>query len=156
MLFIEKLNFYVYDTCCFAKIKKTIILQSRLGDLEEGRMRDDYGNIVGLLGSGAHPNLQQIESITDLFAENQLLGMAAIWADHKNALVRLHGMHMGWRRRKRLRDRAMILREMDFVMAEEGVTCMSHEELKTVCSLLTLIMQNFTNLYFFRRALLED
>jgi hypothetical protein len=92
---------------------------------------------MGLLGSGSHPNLQQIERISYLFSEKNHLGMAAIWADHKNALVRLHGMHMGWRRRKRLRDRAKILRDMDFAMVEEGVTTMSLEELKTVGFLIS-------------------
>ena len=112
------------------------MLQTRLADHKVGPVWDEYANLVGLLGSGAHPNLQQIESVSHLFAETNLLGMAAIWANHKNALVRLHGMHMGWRRRKRLRDRAKILRDMDFAMAEEGVTTMSSEELKTVISLL--------------------
>lgn len=95
-------------------------------------MWNEWANIVGLIGSGAQPNLQQIEKVSHLFAETNLLGMAGIWGNHKNALVRLHGMHMGWRRRSRLRDRARILRNIDFAMAEEGVTTMSSEEIKIV------------------------
>ncbi|XP_059471892.1 LETM1 domain-containing protein 1 [Neocloeon triangulifer] len=110
-------------------------LQTRLDDLDEGDLRNRWAHIVGLLGSGSHPNLQQIENVRDLFAEIQPFGLAGLWANHKNALVRLHGMHMGWRRRKRLRDRAKILREMDFMMAQEGVTVMSNDELRNACFL---------------------
>ncbi|CAB3389104.1 Hypothetical predicted protein [Cloeon dipterum] len=110
-------------------------LQVRLGDLEEGKLRDQWANILGLLGSGAHPNLQQIQQVSGLFAETQAFGMAGIWANHKNALVRLHGMHMGWKRRWRLRERAKLLREMDFMITEEGVTSMSNDEMRYACFL---------------------
>lgn len=44
----------------------------------------------------------------------------------------MHGMHVGWRRRSRLLDRAMIIKEMDNAINREGVPGIPKDDLRSV------------------------
>lgn len=45
----------------------------------------------------------------------------------------MHDMHMGWRRRKRLEERAKMIHHMDLAIVREGgVEAMSQDEIRTV------------------------
>lgn len=51
----------------------------------------------------------------------------------QNSLLKLHGMHSMWRRRRRLADHARIIHEIDLaILREGGVEAMTQDELRLV------------------------
>ncbi|KAF4517868.1 hypothetical protein B566_EDAN001822 [Ephemera danica] len=109
-------------------------LQSRLEDIESPEIFHKWRDILGVLGSGVHPSTTEVIELKSLFAEEPY-HLRSLYTNHVNGLLRLYGMHIGWRRRRRLRDRAFILHEMDLAIEREGILSMSLDELKGACFL---------------------
>ncbi|XP_046389817.1 LETM1 domain-containing protein 1 [Ischnura elegans] len=109
-------------------------LQERLRSIKGQELFQDWARILSLLGSGVHPEVEEVIKCTPLF-EGEPYHISTIYNNHVNGLLRMHGMHMGFSRRRRLEDRALIIHEMDLAMAREGISGMALDELKWACFL---------------------
>ncbi|XP_071446120.1 LETM1 domain-containing protein 1 [Hetaerina americana] len=109
-------------------------LQERLSSTKKHKRYHDWGRVLSLLGSGVHPEVEEVLRCTTLF-EGEPYHFSCLYNNHVNGLLRLHGMHMGFSRRQRLEDRALIIHEMDLAMAREGIYSMTLDELKWACFL---------------------
>ncbi|XP_066256461.1 LETM1 domain-containing protein 1 [Euwallacea similis] len=98
-------------------------LQSQLKFIKYHEKNKDvfecWSHVLGLLGSGAQPTVDEILACKDLFRDEPY----HLWylsRNHIFHLLRMHGLHAGWFRRTRLADRAQILIEMDRAIMREG------------------------------------
>ncbi|XP_019554251.2 LETM1 domain-containing protein 1 [Aedes albopictus] len=104
---------------------------------------EQFGNILGLLGSGLHPTSEEILNIKDLF-ERPPLHLNNLSSVHLKYLCKLHDLNAGLMRRYRLAERSYIVHHMDLAIKREGgVHNMPVESLKHACFVRGL---NATNL----------
>ncbi|XP_069674389.1 LETM1 domain-containing protein 1 isoform X2 [Periplaneta americana] len=110
-------------------------LQAQLDTLQGRAEHNNWGYVLGLLGSGVHPKPEDIVKSIHLFRGDPY-HLAYLYPGHVKGLLRMHSMHMGWRRRHRLAERAQILHEMDMAIEREGgLSNLSQEELRMACFL---------------------
>lgn len=108
-------------------------LQFQLEKLEDHPLYDNWSYCIRLLGSGLHPTPLQLIECKPLFAEYPY-HLSQLYSSHLKELLKLHNMHTGWRRRKRLSYRARIIQLMDeAIVREGGVTELSQEEIRWAC-----------------------
>ncbi|XP_050690452.1 uncharacterized protein LOC126982456 [Eriocheir sinensis] len=86
-------------------------------------------NVFFKLGSGIHPNVEEILALIPLF-QREPFHIHKIGSTHVNALLRLHGRSALPLRRRRLKDHAHILHCMDAAISREGVDSLTHDNLK--------------------------
>lgn len=104
---------------------------------------EQFGNILGLLGSGLHPTSEEILNIRDLFSRPPL-HLNNLSSVHLKYLCKLHDLNAGLMRRYRLSERSYIVHHMDLAIKREGgVHNMPVESLKHACFVRGL---NATNL----------
>ncbi|RZF35409.1 hypothetical protein LSTR_LSTR015903 [Laodelphax striatellus] len=105
-------------------------LQAQLDGLQSHACYKDWEYVIRLLGSGLHPSPRTIIKCKPLFAESPY-HLRRLYQSHARALLKMHNMHTGWRRRTRLAERAEFLQLMDqAIVREGGVSKLSIEELK--------------------------
>lgn len=78
-----------------------------------------WSHVLGLLGSGGQPTVEDILACKELFTDEPY-NLSYLSRNHVFHLLRLHNMHAGWFRRTRLADRARLLIEMDRAIMREG------------------------------------
>lgn len=120
-------------------------MQAKLDVLRKNNdpLCEQFGNILGLLGSGLHPTSDEILNIKDLFARPPL-HLNNLSSVHLKYLCRLHDLNAGLMRRYRLSERSYIVHHMDLAIKREGgVHNMPVESLKHACFVRGL---NATNL----------
>lgn len=127
-------------------------LQLQLNNLEDHPLREDWACILGQLGSGVQPSVEQILTCKPLFMKlpyrlNYLSGnhtvciITRIFVDITSLIIlslqkHLRKMHNSWYffKRRNLRDTAIILMAMDkAIMREGGVHNMPVDSLKHAC-----------------------
>ncbi|KAG8224677.1 hypothetical protein J437_LFUL003792, partial [Ladona fulva] len=104
-------------------------LQVRLDSIESDKSYRDWAYVLSLLGSGVHPDIKLILKCARLF-EGEPYHFSCLYNNHVNGLLRMHGMHVGFFRRRRLKDRALVIHEMDLAMQREDINSMSLDELR--------------------------
>lgn len=108
-------------------------LQFQLEKVEDHPLFDKWSYCIRLLGSGLHPTPLQLVECKQLFAEYPY-HLSQLYSSHLKELLKIHNMHTGWRRRKRLSYRAHIIQLMDeAIVREGGVTELSQEEIRWAC-----------------------
>nr|CAD7195531.1 unnamed protein product [Timema douglasi] len=132
-------------------------LQAQLESLQGNPLYDTWSRILGMLGSGVHPSVDDILYCRELF-KGDPYSLTHIYTGHvcflccdvgndgmsvipvpcivpfKSALLRMYGMHSGWRRRTRLAGRAELIQHMDAAIVREGgVKTLSQEEIRWAC-----------------------
>ncbi|KAJ9581973.1 hypothetical protein L9F63_003663 [Diploptera punctata] len=108
-------------------------LQAQLDTVIGREEYDNWANILGLLGSGLHPKADDIIRSAELFRGDPY-HFSYLYTGHVKSLLHMHGMHTGWRRRKRLAERASVLQEIDFAIEREGgLDKLTQEELRQAC-----------------------
>ncbi|KAG5882916.1 hypothetical protein JTB14_023378 [Gonioctena quinquepunctata] len=108
-------------------------LQSQLDYLEPHCLYDTWNCILGMLGSGTQPCVDDIVRCKDLF-KAEPYHLFYLSRRHVVHLLKLHDMHTGWFRRSRLADKAFILKEMDkAIIREGGVHNLPLEALRKAC-----------------------
>ncbi|XP_039287361.1 LETM1 domain-containing protein 1 [Nilaparvata lugens] len=117
-------------------------LQAQLEVLQSHPCHKDWEYVIRLLGSGLHPSPTTIIKCKPLFAESPY-HLRRLYQSHARALLKMHDMHTGWRRRTRLAERAEFLQLMDqAILREGGVNRLTIEELKWACSIRGLSPTN--------------
>ncbi|XP_030750081.1 LETM1 domain-containing protein 1 [Sitophilus oryzae] len=108
---------------------------------------ETWSKVLGQLGSGVQPTVEDILSCKDLFMDEPY-HLLYLSRNHILHLVKIHNIHPGWFRRTRLADRALILIEMDkAIMREGGVHNLPSEALKTACYIRGLNPTNVDEKY---------
>nr|CAD7397725.1 unnamed protein product [Timema poppensis] len=108
-------------------------LQAQLESLQGNPLYDTWSRILGMLGSGVHPSVDDILYCRELF-KGDPYSLTHIYTGHVSALLRMYGMHSGWRRRTRLAGRAELIQHMDAAIVREGgVKTLSQEEIRWAC-----------------------
>ncbi|XP_060520436.1 LETM1 domain-containing protein 1 isoform X2 [Cylas formicarius] len=111
-------------------------LQLQIGFLKREKLQSmfkPWTEVLGTLGSGTQPTVEQILTCKELFS-GEPYHLMYLSRNHVKHLLKLHDLHMGWFRRTRLSDRANILIEMDrAIMREGGVHNLPQEALRNSC-----------------------
>jgi len=104
-------------------------LQAPLYSIKEPTDREKFQRVFFKLGSGIHPTTQEIIDLIPTFRD-EIFHINALYSKHVNALLRLHGKSVLFRRRGRLYDYAHIIHCMDAaIMREGGVGKLSQNQL---------------------------
>ncbi|KAK7863709.1 hypothetical protein R5R35_003095 [Gryllus longicercus] len=102
-------------------------------NLQKNPLQESWRVALDCLGSGTHPTPEEILKFLPLFSGSPY-SLLQIYSGHVTALLRMHGMHVGFRRRKRLADRAQMIHCMDqAIIREGGPESMTYEELRLAC-----------------------
>ncbi|XP_054275647.1 LETM1 domain-containing protein 1 [Macrosteles quadrilineatus] len=108
-------------------------LQWQMENLKDHKLYCHWESVIGCLGSGLHPNTEEVLECKTLFAEAPY-HLNCIYSSHVKELLRSHGMHTGWRRRRRLAERAKLVQLMDQAICREGgVSSLSQDEIRAAC-----------------------
>ncbi|KAL1516613.1 hypothetical protein ABEB36_000502 [Hypothenemus hampei] len=112
-------------------------LQSQINFLKHDKKNKDlfekWAKILGLIGSGIQPSIEEILACKELFMDEPY-HLLYLSRNHIFHLLRMHSIHAGWFRRTRLADRAQILIEMDkAIMREGGVHNLPLKALSQAC-----------------------
>nr|CAH7738494.1 unnamed protein product [Callosobruchus chinensis] len=120
-------------------------LQSQLNYLKCHPLYNDWGNILGKLGSGSNPCVKEVIKCKPLFI-GEPYHLLYLSRNHVVHLLKMHQQHIGWFRRSRLAERAFLLKEMDnAIVREGGVHNMSTEVLKKCCYIRGLNPTSLSN-----------
>ncbi|XP_034254225.1 LETM1 domain-containing protein 1 isoform X2 [Thrips palmi] len=99
------------------------------------RVHRVWSHSIACLGSGQHPQPEDIIQCLPLFRGDPY-HLDYLMPSHVNSLLKLHGMHSMWRRRKRLADHASLIHEIDLaILREGGVEVMTQDEMRSACFL---------------------
>lgn len=94
-----------------------------------------WSHSIACLGSGQHPRPEVVVRCLPLFRGDPY-HLDYLTPSHVNSLLKLHGMHSMWRRRRRLADHAYLIHEIDVAIVREGgVETMSQDEMRWACFL---------------------
>ncbi|XP_063239998.1 LETM1 domain-containing protein 1 isoform X2 [Bacillus rossius redtenbacheri] len=110
-------------------------LQEHLGALRDSPLHAQWRAVLGQLGSGVHPRTDAVLACRPLF-QGDPYSLLHLYSGHVKGLLRMHGMHAGWRRRTRLAQHAYSLHEMDrAIIREGGAPALSPDDLRWACAL---------------------
>ncbi|XP_075230377.1 LETM1 domain-containing protein 1 isoform X2 [Lycorma delicatula] len=119
-------------------------LQAQLDSLQSHPCYDDWQYVIRLIGSGLHPNAETIIKCKPLFVDSPY-HLRKLYTGHVRGLLKLHDMHLGWRRRTRLEQRAKLIQLMDRAIVKEGgIATLSNDEIRWACSFRGLSPTNMT------------
>lgn len=95
-------------------------LQLQLDNLKDHKLYQPWNTVLGMLGSGLQPTPEQILECKELFSAEpyHLFYLSHLHVRH---LLKVHELHLGWFRRTRLADRAVILIAMDKAIMREEI-----------------------------------
>ncbi|XP_044252605.1 LETM1 domain-containing protein 1 [Tribolium madens] len=120
-------------------------VQAELDKIRGHRLFCKWAEVLGMMGSGVQPKVEQILECKDLFT-CEPYHLFYLKGKHVKHLLRIHDLHMGWFRRSRLIERAVILQEMDkAIIREGGVHNMPQDALKNACYIRGLNPMNMRN-----------
>jgi len=106
-------------------------MQLRIVAVSDRTLHDQLNIILSKLASGVHPTIPEVLAIKSLFG-SEPFHLNCLYPRHKNNLLRLHGLHTLWSRRRRLAEHATKLYDLDRAIEREGVTSLSSDELRWV------------------------
>ncbi|KAK3912772.1 LETM1 domain-containing protein 1 [Frankliniella fusca] len=108
-------------------------------------LHEKWSHALACLGSGQHPQPEVVIQCLPLFRGDPY-HLDYLTPSHVNALLRLHGMHSMWRRRKRLAQHASLIHEIDLaILREGGVETLNQDEMRSACFLRGLNPVNMRN-----------
>ncbi|XP_044752239.1 LETM1 domain-containing protein 1 [Coccinella septempunctata] len=121
-------------------------LQEQLSRLKGHELYEPWRDVLGKLGSGVQPEVDQILQCQELFV-NEPYNLSYLRGIHIKHLLHLHNMNtFFWFRRSRLSDKALILKEMDLaILREGGVHNLTIEALRMSCYIRGLNPTNMKN-----------
>lgn len=105
-------------------------MESKINYINNELLKIKWNGIIACLGSGEHPTIQNVISCITLFKSSPY-SMNTLEHKHMKKLLGIHGLSM-WTpfRRRRLIERAILLKRMDDAIVKEGgVDNMSIESL---------------------------
>ena len=129
-------------------------MQLRVVAVSDQALHDHLNMVLSKLASGVHPTIPEVLAIKSLFG-SEPFHLNCLYPRHKvtdiqitpcswwyfislnilfsqNNLLRLHGLHTLWSRRRRLAEHATKLYDLDRAIEREGVTSLSSDELRWV------------------------
>ncbi|XP_008470437.1 LETM1 domain-containing protein 1 [Diaphorina citri] len=110
-------------------------LQSELDILRVNRLHSKWSQVISKLASGLHPTSQEVIECQSLFGHIPY-NIGSLSTGHVRSLLKIHAMHMGWRRKKRLQQKAKAIYLMDCaIIREGGAEALNYDELRYACSL---------------------
>ncbi|KAK4010859.1 hypothetical protein OUZ56_019987 [Daphnia magna] len=107
-------------------------MQARISSVSEKNLEEKLSKILSKLASGVHPTVEEILDLKILF-QGEPFHLNCLYPRHKNQLLKVHGMHTLWSRRRRLSQRAEEILNKDRALRREGVATLSLEELRSAC-----------------------
>ncbi|KAK4877266.1 hypothetical protein RN001_009772 [Aquatica leii] len=118
-------------------------LQFQLPNLE-GVLHEKWSKVLGTIGSGLHPHPYNILECKELF-ETGPYHLQYLSSNHVKHLSKMHEVPMGWFRRTRLGDRAIILQAMDRKIMQQGIEKLPQDVLRNACLFRGLSPVNMKN-----------
>jgi hypothetical protein len=120
-------------------------VQAQLDKLEGHKRYAEWASLLGMIGSGVQPHVEQILRCKELFM-CEPYHLIYLKRRHVRHLLKVHDLHTGWFRRTRLSERAVILKAMDnAILREGGVHNMPAEALRNACLIRGLNPANMRN-----------
>ncbi|XP_055382543.1 LETM1 domain-containing protein 1 [Condylostylus longicornis] len=120
-------------------------LQLKLKSNKPHPLYQEWRNILGQLGSGQHPTVEQIISVKNLFSAAPY-SFKSLPSSHIKNLCRHHGISASFFKRNRLLEHAYLIHHMDLAIKREGdVHNMEPNALRKSCYLRGLNPSNLTN-----------
>lgn len=120
-------------------------LQSKLKATKNHPKYEEFRQVLGQLGSGTHPTVDQLLDIKDVFAEPPF-SLVSLPGKHIKLLNKLHGIPRGWFKRHRLYEHSFLVHYMDQAIGREGdVHNMPLESLRNACYIRGLNPINLSN-----------
>ncbi|KAF5284675.1 hypothetical protein FQA39_LY16957 [Lamprigera yunnana] len=107
-------------------------LQLQLPYIQADFLYDKWSTVLGTIGSGSQPEPLEILHCKKLF-ETGPYNLMYLSGNHVRHLLKIHDVPLGWFRRTRLGDRAIILQAMDRSIMKEGIDNISHDSLRNAC-----------------------
>ncbi|KAM7356945.1 LETM1 domain-containing protein 1 [Cochliomyia hominivorax] len=108
-------------------------LQAKLKSTKKHPKHEQFRQVLGQLGSGTHPSVEQILDIRDIFVESPY-SLIALPGKHIKLLNKMHGIPGGWFKRHSLYEHAYLVHYMDLAIGREGgVHNMPLESLRNAC-----------------------
>ncbi|XP_013107591.1 LETM1 domain-containing protein 1 [Stomoxys calcitrans] len=120
-------------------------LQAKLKSLKKHPKHEQFAQVLGQLGSGTHPSVEQILDIKDIFADTPF-SLVSLPGKHIKLLNKMHGIPRGWFKRHSLYEHAFFIHYMDLAIGREGgVHNMPLESLRNACYIRGLNPVNMSN-----------
>lgn len=120
-------------------------LQATLDNLKDNLDRERMGHVLGQLGSGTHPTVDEILETKHIWAQPPYR-LESLGNRHLFYLCRQHGLSAGLFKRGRLAERSYLVHHMDLAIKREGgVHNMPVEALRNSCFLRGLNPNNLSN-----------
>ncbi|XP_075161281.1 LETM1 domain-containing protein 1 [Haematobia irritans] len=120
-------------------------LQAKLKSLKKHPKHEQFAHILGQLGSGTHPSVEQIIDIKDIFGDTPF-SLVSLPGKHIKLLNKMHGIPRGWFKRHSLYEHAFFIHYMDLAISREGgVHNMPLESLRNACYIRGLNPVNLSN-----------
>ncbi|KAG4079683.1 hypothetical protein HA402_009069 [Bradysia odoriphaga] len=94
-------------------------MQTKLDESKNDPQYKQLKSILGMLGSGLHPSVEQLLEINDVFTRKPF-NLVTLPGSHLKNLCGLHGIHKGWRKCMRLAKHAFVIHHIDLAILREG------------------------------------
>lgn len=120
-------------------------MQSKLEVTRRSGYYKRFNYVLGLLGSGTHPNAEEILTIKEVFNESPY-DLHSLSSSHLKALCKLHGIHHIYLKCVRLSEHCYTMHHMDLaIKLEGGVHNLPTDALRHSCYLRGLNPSNLRN-----------
>ncbi|XP_055845919.1 LETM1 domain-containing protein 1 isoform X2 [Episyrphus balteatus] len=120
-------------------------LQAHLKSAKKSEQYKEIQTILGLLGSGMHPTVEQLLEAKEVFA-NPPYHYNSLSSKHIKLLALMYGLPGGLFRRHRMAELAFIIHFMDLaIIREGGVHNMPQESIRYACLIRGLNPSNLSN-----------
>ncbi|XP_014261576.1 LETM1 domain-containing protein 1 isoform X2 [Cimex lectularius] len=109
-------------------------LQAKMHLIKGHPTKPVWKQCIAQLGSGLHPNSEKIHESQILFCNGEVYDIDCLSPRHIRSLLKMHNMHLGLRRRKRLIERARLIVYLDkAIINEGGVNSLPYEDVRKAC-----------------------
>ncbi|XP_032527737.1 LETM1 domain-containing protein 1 [Danaus plexippus] len=143
----QRAEFSVQDLKDRLKHNKPVFrsLQAKVDTLPVGELTERWKHVLGRLGSGVHPTVQEVISCKELFSREPY-NLSSLSYSHMGHLLKMHGCRKSFFRRNKLKYRAFILLQMDkAIIREGGIEILGTEVLRNACQIRGLNSSHLTN-----------
>ncbi|XP_076765761.1 LETM1 domain-containing protein 1 [Xylocopa sonorina] len=133
----QKLDFMLLDHKRRLKHNRPLFrcMQAELRNIKNHMLHIKWSGIIACLGSGTHPNMNDILACSELFA-GQPFSLNSLKRKHIKELLGIHDIS-SWRpfKKKKLIERGMLIKQMDQTILREGGTAtMSNDAIRWALS----------------------
>ncbi|CAL7933939.1 unnamed protein product [Xylocopa violacea] len=129
----QKLDFMLVDQKKRLKHNRPLFrcMQAELHNIKNSTLQIKWSGIIACLGSGTHPNMNDILACSELFV-GQPFSLNSLKRKHLKELLGIHDIS-SWSlfKKKRLLERGMLIKQMDqAIQREGGTTTMSNNAIR--------------------------